>query len=157
MVKQVLLGPNLRQVLQLLMGQSAGLPVPRRQLQRPTVAGAAAVLKCTPHAVRRVVKAFQSGGLATVRALRWQRGRPVKPLPLSTEDWAWAWATDKGTLYAQVGLSLKARAHQLSIRIGRPVKPWELRRLYRLSGVTQQRLSHRHGPATGPAKPPEQE
>ena len=69
----------------------------------------------------------------------------------------WQWAADKGTLYAQVGLSLKARAQQLSLRIGRPVSTYLLRRIYKIMGVTQQRLSHRHGPASGPAPAEQQE
>ena len=157
MAKRVTLAPDLRQILSLLLGHDIGLPVSRRQRQRqrPTLAGTAAAIRSTPHAVRRVLKAFKEGGLSAVKALRWTRGRPKKEDPISGEDWQWA--TDKGTLYAQVGLTLKARALMLSNRVGRSVKPWELRRLYRMSGVTQQRLSHRHGPLRGPAPSEEQE
>ena len=58
--------PDPLQVFSLLAGGSGFHPSTPRQQRRPTVAGAAAILKTTPRAITRVVKVFQSGGMKAV-------------------------------------------------------------------------------------------
>ena len=42
------------------------------------------------------------------------------------------------TMYAQAGLSLGARATQISEELGKELKPWELRKLYSGRGISRQ-------------------
>ena len=58
MVKSLPRPPDPLQVYSLLAGSDRFHPSTPRQRRRPTVAGAAAILKTTPAAVARVVRAF---------------------------------------------------------------------------------------------------
>ena len=72
----------------------------------------ASLLKITPYQVRRVVTAYKRGGLEATRALKWGAGRPRKPMKFTQEDFEYM--VSRPTMYAQAGMSLKARAKEIS-------------------------------------------
>ena len=91
--------PDFGEILLLLAGgSSATVQSDAKQRKRPTVEGAARILKTTPHVIRRIVKAYEEGGEDAVKQLRWRAG----PKPVMWPR-VWGepikWATHKGTLY----------------------------------------------------------
>ena len=59
------------------------------------------------------------------------------------------------TMYSQAGMGLGARAQQFSEELGKELKPWELRQLYKGRGITKQ--SVRSSFASGQVLPPHQQ
>ena len=80
--------------------------------------------------------------MQAVKALNWRKG-PKNHCFDRVLPAAMKWAVAKSTLYSQVGLTLKARAHQLSQRCGTRISVYTLRRIYRVHGIRQQRLALR--------------
>ena len=139
--------PDITEVLALLTGGSCALTSSdKKQEEKPTVVGAARLLKTSEYTIRKIFRAWIDGGLPAVNALCWKKGRkPTLRNNLIFSPNA-AWAVHKGTLYAQTGLSMRARALQMQEREKAPVSVNALRKLYRQARITQQQLSHRLGP-----------
>ena len=125
--------------------------VPVRTLEevkkpRATMKGVAAEYGLSYHAVRRIARAYEEGGEAAVEELNWVRGRPIKNSFFTAAE------IDKivsrATLNRQLGMSMKARAAELSRRFKKPLKVWKLREFYRGRGVTLQVAKPRLGPET---------
>ena len=64
--------------------------------------------------VYRVSKAFLLGGEEAVQRLSWARGRPSKCMFLTQQQLDFM--VSRSTLTRQIGLSLRARALQFSVR-----------------------------------------
>ena len=75
--------PNPSQVISLLAGApisaslTGGVPPPRLKTSA-TEREVASLLHLTSHQVRRIAKAWNSGGLPAAKALKWGAGRPLK-------------------------------------------------------------------------------
>ena len=129
--------PDITEVLALLTGGSCALASSdKKQEEKPTVVGAARLLKTSEYTIRKIFRAWVDGGQTAVNALCWKQGRkPTLRNNLLFSPNA-AWAIHKGTLYAQAGLSMRARALQLEQRFGAPVSVSALRKLYRQARIT---------------------
>ena len=79
-----------------------------------------------------------------MQQLNWIRGRPPKNSFFTQAEIDQM--VSRATLNKQLGLSMKARAQELSIRFRKPLKTWQLREFYRGRSVTLQVAKPRLGP-----------
>ena len=111
--------PNPEEVISLM----AGAPVSgiltggkRPNLKiRPTRGEVATLLGITPSQVDKVLKAWKQGGLEAARRIRYGAGRPLKEKDFTADEIECM--VSEPTMYSQAGLSLKARAKEISIKI----------------------------------------
>ena len=113
---------------------------------RATVTKTARLLGTSRGAIYKVAKAYTEGGEEAVKRLRWGGGRPIKNIFLSQAQMDFM--VSRRTLTLQIGLSLKARALQFSLRWKKSISATQLRALYRGRGVTLQVPQVRMGPVT---------
>jgi hypothetical protein len=77
--------------------------------------------------VRKMAKCCITSGAASIKSLK-SVGKPPNESDLTQAEIEYM--VNKHTLVFQNGLNLYQRASQLSLLLGKPIKPWELRGLY---------------------------
>jgi transposase len=108
----------------------------QKQQSRASVAATARMLGCSRWTINKMVKTFADGGVDAVGKIEWGSGRPMKFHGLTQEEMNTAVA--KQTTNSQAGMSMTARAAQLTIKTGKTISPEQLRRLYHGRSVSTQ-------------------
>jgi len=75
---------------------------------------------------------------------RFGAGRPQEPLEVQQEEINWLCSDT--TLRQQAGLSLAERAACFNLKWSRSITPAELRKIFRASGITKQKMKWYLGP-----------
>ena len=132
--------PNPEEVIALMAGAPisgilTGGKRPSNLKKRPTRGEVATLLDITPNQVDKVLKAWKQGGILAARKLRYGAGRPLKEKDFTVKEIEYM--VSRSTMYSQAGLSLKARAKQISDETGKDIKTCELSKLYKGRGITK--------------------
>ena len=101
------------------------LPVRTLEQMEPKSAmmkGVAQELGLTYYAVRKIARAYEAGGEKAVEQLNWIRGHPLKNSFFTQTEIDQM--VSRVTLNKQLGMSLRARAQELSVRFRKPLKVW---------------------------------
>ena len=93
-------------------------------------------LNTTPWRVRRIGEAFRDGGMDAAKTLKWGAGRPLKQMNFAEGEIEEMVSVPM--LYQLAGMSLQARAEQISHQLDKDLKASELRKLYAGRGITKQ-------------------
>jgi transposase len=107
------------------------------------VAETARILGCTRHGVDKLAKAYRQDGLEAVGQLKWGSGRPLKFYGYTQMELDKI--VSKQTTRTQAGLSMKARAIRISEEYGKPISAYQLKKLYKGRGVSEQKPQVRGG------------
>ena len=113
------------------------------QRKNASVAETARILGCTRHGVDKLAKAYRQGGLEAVGQLKWGPGRPLKFHGFTQGELDII--VSKQTSRTQAGLSMRARAMRISEEYGKPISAYQLKKLYKGRGVTEQKAKVRGG------------
>ena len=99
-----------------------------------TVPQIARICKCSVYIVRRIMKAFEEGGLDGVGAIRWYGGNRYKE-KLSTNEVEWLVNPD--TLKLQAHMNLEQRAKAFNLKFDKKIFVHDIRALYRGVGISK--------------------
>ena len=116
------------------MLQQLTRPIDTRK--RQTVRSVAKALNCSYARIRRLLKLMKDGNHPD--NINWVRGRPMKKISLTEEQLAWI--TSRQTLRLQCGKPLRARLNILNQKYDSHLSIYDLRKIYRLYGITMQKL-----------------
>jgi transposase len=107
------------------------------------MSAAAQALNCTAYCLKRLVTAWEQGGVTLVQQLRWGAGAPCKMKATRAEL---DWLLDPGTLTRQSHMTLAQRAGAFNLKFGRVLTARDVSELYQGAGVTRQHYCSSLGP-----------
>ena len=116
---------------------------PANKRSKASVAETARILGCTRHRVDKLAKAYMQGGEEAVGQLKWSAGRPLKFHGYTQGELDII--VSKQTSKTQAGLSMRARAMRISEEYGKPISAYQLKKLYKGRGVSEQKPKVRGG------------